>query len=221
MSDLALAPHSILSVRHQHWWHFPALAHRRVEFVTCSSRVSQTNQLPGSLIHWVCSPTSQTKNRLMEMPSHRTLGMIVKGTTGLLASSSSAVRKHSVAASSLPWACSTSPRLFQTSWAVEFTWTASLRIFSAKLKRPSWWSIRACKKTKGKWLRLASRAFLKLKQGHCSEIKVGSSWVPSVILCNFLFYFFNLRKEMTCCRTGVSYSTPTSQSGFGQETKTK
>lgn len=139
-------------------------------------------------------PEVKSENRLLEMPSHRTLGMMVKGTTGLLASSSSAVRKHSVAASSLPWACSTSPRLFQTSWAVEFTWTASLRIFSAKLKRPSWWSIRACKKTKGKWLRLASKAFLKLKPGHCSDIRVGSSWAQSVRLCNFYLFFFNLRK---------------------------
>lgn len=46
---------------------------------------------------------------------HRTLGMMVNGTIGLLASSSSAVRKHSVAASSFPCACSTSPRLFHTS----------------------------------------------------------------------------------------------------------
>lgn len=30
-----------------------------MEFVTCSSKVSQTNQLPGSLIHWVGSPRSQ------------------------------------------------------------------------------------------------------------------------------------------------------------------
>lgn len=43
---------------------------------------------------------------------------MVKGRMGLLASSSKAVRKHSVAAAAFPWACNTSPRLFHTSWAV-------------------------------------------------------------------------------------------------------
>lgn len=41
--------------------------------------------------------------------------MMVKGRMGLLASSSKAVRKHSVAAAAFPWACKTSPRLFHTS----------------------------------------------------------------------------------------------------------
>lgn len=49
---------------------------------------------------------------------HSALGMMVKGRMGLLASSSRAVRKHSVAAAVFPWACRTSPRLFHTSWAV-------------------------------------------------------------------------------------------------------
>lgn len=66
-------------------------------------------------------------------PAQSTRGMMVKGTAGLLASSSKAVRKHSVAAASLPCAWRTSPSPFQTSWAVEFTCTASRRIFSARL----------------------------------------------------------------------------------------
>lgn len=36
------------------------------------------------------------------LPAQSTRGMMVKGTAGLLASSSRAVRKHSVAAASLP-----------------------------------------------------------------------------------------------------------------------
>ena len=68
----------------------------------------------------------------------RTLGMMVKGSMGELASSSRAVRKHSVAAEWFPCACSTSPRPFHTSWAVELICTASRRIFSARLYLCSW-----------------------------------------------------------------------------------
>lgn len=43
------------------WWHLPALATfpQKSGVVTCSSEVSQTNQLPDSLTQWVCSPRSQ------------------------------------------------------------------------------------------------------------------------------------------------------------------
>lgn len=33
-----------------------------MKFVTCSSEVSPTNQLPGSLTQWACSPRSQDQN---------------------------------------------------------------------------------------------------------------------------------------------------------------
>lgn len=62
--------------------------------------------------------TDAHTHTLKRCTSHSALGMMVKGRMGLLASSSRAVRKHSVAAAALPCACSTSPRLFQTSWAV-------------------------------------------------------------------------------------------------------
>lgn len=58
---------------------------------------------------------------------HRALGMMVNGRMGLLASSSRAVMKHSVAAAVFPWACRTSPRLFHTSWAVLRTGEDELR----------------------------------------------------------------------------------------------
>lgn len=73
------------------------------------------------------------KSKTMDVCIHRARGIMVNGRMGLLASSSSAVRKHSVAAAEFPWACRTSPKLFHTSWAVLLTCTASRRTFSDKL----------------------------------------------------------------------------------------
>lgn len=53
---------------------------------------------------------------LLLLRAQSSLGIMEKGITGLLASSSRAVRKQSMAASFWPWACSTSPRPCQASW---------------------------------------------------------------------------------------------------------
>lgn len=83
------------------------------------------------------------------------LGMTVNGMTGLLDSRSKAVRKHSMAASFFPWACRTSPRLFQALWLVVWIRMASLRTFWARSLRPSLFSTRPCQQTSEVWLTTA------------------------------------------------------------------
>lgn len=83
------------------------------------------------------------------------LGMTVNGMTGLLDSRSKAVRKHSMAASFFPWACKTSPRLFQALWLVVWIWMASLRTFWARSLRPSLLSTRPCQQTSDEQLTTA------------------------------------------------------------------
>ncbi|KAK0132544.1 Calmodulin [Merluccius polli] len=61
------------------------------------------------------------RGTLIELARLHALGIMVKGSTGLLASSSRAARKHSVAAAALPCACNTSPRLFHTSRCMVLT----------------------------------------------------------------------------------------------------
>lgn len=83
------------------------------------------------------------------------LGITVNGMTGLLDSRSRAVRKHSTAASFLPWACKTSPRLFQALWLVFWIRMASLRTFWANSLRSSLFSTRPCQQTRDEWLATA------------------------------------------------------------------
>lgn len=85
------------------------------------------------------------------------LGMTVNGMTGLLDSRSRAVRKHSMAASFFPWACKTSPRLFQAMWLVVWVRTASLRTFWASSLRPSLLSTRPCQQTSDEQLTTAQK----------------------------------------------------------------
>lgn len=83
------------------------------------------------------------------------LGITVNGMTGLLDSRSRAVRKHSTAASFFPWACKTSPRLFQALWLVFWIRMASLRTFCANSLRSSLFSTRPCQQTRDEWLATA------------------------------------------------------------------
>lgn len=82
-----------------------------------------TSAFPEAHIRIPLSPT------LLPQRAQSSLGMMEKGSTGLLASNSSAVRKQSAAASVWPWACSTSPRPCQASWHVLCLSTASRSTF--------------------------------------------------------------------------------------------
>lgn len=99
------------------------------------------------------------------------LGMTVNGMTGLLDSRSRAVRKHSMAASFFPWACKTSPRLFQALWLVVWIRMASLRTFWARSLRSSLLSTRPCQQTSDKQLIMAKKT-----EEEMEPPKVLASW---------------------------------------------
>lgn len=107
------------------------------------------------------------------------LGMTVNGMTGLLDSRSRAVRKHSMAASFFPWACKTSPRLFQALWLVVWIRMASLRTFWARSLRSSLLSTRPCQQTSDKQLMAKTRNGTPQgpgKLGRCLSAGAGVLW---------------------------------------------